>query len=127
VDLYLVTETDFRRLLAAIDLGMEAPEPVALLVEDVDPAATAVADAADSRSLQLFESILLDAMGERAHTSEVLRGGSRRHATLRERGLHLQTRVLPQRHLVGHGVPVPHRWRGEEVGVSRRKPCVNKL
>ncbi|MFU8802862.1 MAG: ATPase, T2SS/T4P/T4SS family [Bradymonadaceae bacterium] len=68
VDLFLLTSTDYRRLWSALDLGALPLEPAREVPVEVatDDLLEAAAPVFDARIVNVFESLLLDAIGERA-------------------------------------------------------------
>ncbi len=82
-ELHLVTPTDFRRIRTAIDLGLNATPSAELLVSD-DLLDRHPLD--DAHLVELFEAILLEAIGERASDIHLERYGQRVRVRLRVDG-----------------------------------------
>jgi type IV pilus assembly protein PilB len=91
VEMWLVTQTDFARLLRAVDLGVAvadegeaAPTSTQASADDlVDLLDVAVDAEVESRYRMLFDTLLLDAMGERASDIHIEKYGDRVRVRLR--------------------------------------------
>jgi len=105
VDVILVTPTDYRRLWRAVDLGLERKSdgvpPEAQLLDDVD--LVGESDAREARFIGLLDSLLLDAVAERASDIHFERYGDRVRVRLRVDGelRDLEHYALTPRDLVG--------------------------
>jgi type IV pilus assembly protein PilB len=76
-ELHFVTATDFRRIIASIDLGPSAlPADYTANAEDAAEPLEGAGES-DTRFVSLFETIVLDAVGERASDIHLERYGDR--------------------------------------------------
>jgi type IV pilus assembly protein PilB len=91
VDLHLVTPTNFRRIWAALDLMTVGPDETHGAASPTEEAghhqlAAGVIGATEAHAVALFETILLDAIGERASDVHLERYGDRVRVRLRVDG-----------------------------------------